>query len=209
MPSWPTRRLHGTPTSNHAAPNSDPPRSESRSHPVQHNHHQQYPSLHGVPVLDPDDVASTSSPGKTPRHGRSLSHPFPSIFGVGKKSDKKGEETIDFDDTDSQEEYGPPMSPSFSGSPGGAILNRGFTPPVEQDLATGKCATCGSLVRWPRNLVSFRCTVCLMVNDLKPAPKGVFLEASRNDIVGANSEQVVHSTTSKTGPWKLRDGESG
>lgn len=34
-------------------------------------------------------------------------------------------------------------------------------------LMTGKCATCGSLVRWPRHLHVFRCTVCLMVNHLK------------------------------------------
>lgn len=36
-------------------------------------------------------------------------------------------------------------------------------------LMTGKCATCGSLVRWPRHLHVFRCTVCLMVNHLKLA----------------------------------------
>lgn len=38
----------------------------------------------------------------------------------------------------------------------------------EKDLVTGKCITCNSLVRWPRHLDVFRCTVCLMVNDLKP-----------------------------------------
>lgn len=36
-------------------------------------------------------------------------------------------------------------------------------------LMTGKCATCGSLVRWPRHLYVFRCTACLMVNHLKLA----------------------------------------
>lgn len=36
-------------------------------------------------------------------------------------------------------------------------------------LMIGKCATCGSLVRWPRHLHVFRCTVCLMVNHLKLA----------------------------------------
>lgn len=36
-------------------------------------------------------------------------------------------------------------------------------------LMTGKCATCGSLVRWPQHLHVFRCTACLMVNHLKLA----------------------------------------
>lgn len=46
------------------------------------------------------------------------------------------------------------------------------TMPSEQaidGLMTGKCATCGSLVRWPRHLHVFRCTACLMVNNLKLA----------------------------------------
>ena len=32
----------------------------------------------------------------------------------------------------------------------------------------GKCATCDSSVRWPQHLEVYRCTVCLMINDLKP-----------------------------------------
>lgn len=41
--------------------------------------------------------------------------------------------------------------------------------PANDGLMTGNCATCGSLVRWPRHLHVFRCTVCLMVNQLKLA----------------------------------------
>lgn len=44
------------------------------------------------------------------------------------------------------------------------------TKPTQQEnteLVTGKCATCGSLLRWPRHLNLFRCTVCLMVNQVK------------------------------------------
>ena len=41
-------------------------------------------------------------------------------------------------------------------------------PNRDKDLVTGRCATCDSLVRWPRRLSTFRCTVCLMVNDLEP-----------------------------------------
>lgn len=47
----------------------------------------------------------------------------------------------------------------------------------EKDLTTGKCMTCDSMVRWPKNLSVFRCTVCLTINDLKP----ILLEARRGD----------------------------
>jgi E3 ubiquitin-protein ligase HECTD2 len=47
----------------------------------------------------------------------------------------------------------------------------------EKDLVTGKCMTCDSMVRWPKNLHVFRCTVCMTINDLKP----VVLEARRGD----------------------------
>ncbi len=37
-----------------------------------------------------------------------------------------------------------------------------------KDFATGSCMTCGSLVRWPRELRVFKCTICLTINDLGP-----------------------------------------
>ncbi|KAK8024746.1 ubiquitin protein ligase [Apiospora arundinis] len=36
------------------------------------------------------------------------------------------------------------------------------------DFRTGNCMTCGGLVRWPKELDVFRCTICLTINDLKP-----------------------------------------
>lgn len=43
------------------------------------------------------------------------------------------------------------------------------TPPVDgaEDFATGRCLTCSTMMRWPKNLSTFRCTECLMVNDLE------------------------------------------
>ncbi|CEJ80499.1 hypothetical protein VHEMI00679 [[Torrubiella] hemipterigena] len=37
-----------------------------------------------------------------------------------------------------------------------------------KDFVSGHCMTCNSLVRWPRNLDIFKCTICLTVNDLSP-----------------------------------------
>ncbi|KAL8768377.1 MAG: hypothetical protein Q9209_005411 [Squamulea sp. 1 TL-2023] len=35
------------------------------------------------------------------------------------------------------------------------------------ELTSGRCATCDSTIKWPRHLDVFRCTVCLMINDLR------------------------------------------
>ena len=40
------------------------------------------------------------------------------------------------------------------------------------ELRIGKCATCNSTVRWPRHLGVYRCTACLMINDLKSESGG-------------------------------------
>ncbi len=44
----------------------------------------------------------------------------------------------------------------------------GHRPGASKDFVTGTCMTCGSLVRWPRELLLFRCTICLTINDLEP-----------------------------------------
>ena len=46
----------------------------------------------------------------------------------------------------------------------------------DEDLITGKCMTCDCMVRWPKELLVFRCTICLTINDLKP----VRMEARRD-----------------------------
>lgn len=37
----------------------------------------------------------------------------------------------------------------------------------ERDMEAGHCATCDSRVRWPRGLTEYRCSTCLMINDLR------------------------------------------
>ena len=40
-------------------------------------------------------------------------------------------------------------------------------PPVPaKDMVAGRCMTCNTAVKWPKHLNVFRCTSCLMVNDL-------------------------------------------
>jgi E3 ubiquitin-protein ligase HECTD2 len=98
-----------------------------------------------------------------------MSHPFPSLFAGRKKH--HSDAAADFESTDDDS-----ISPGPSKT---SLLN----PSVKQskvpdkDLMTGKCMTCDSMVRWPKDLKVFRCTVCLTINDLKP----VVLETRHGD----------------------------
>ncbi|ESZ93953.1 hypothetical protein SBOR_5656 [Sclerotinia borealis F-4128] len=97
--------------------------------------------------------SNTSKP--TSSHGRSMSHPFPSLF----HSKKKGSAPVPpaagfFDDDDD-------LSPEKNT---GARSSR----VPDKDFSMGKCMTCNSSVTWPKELNAFRCKVCAAVNDLQP-----------------------------------------
>lgn len=110
-----------------------------------------------------------ASPGSSAplKHSRSLSHPFPSIFGK-KRSVKKN--TFDEDDSD-QHQYTNSQSPTKNG---GVSSNSSSKNPLraptkaDREPVTGQCMTCDSTVRWPQGLKVYRCTTCLTINDLEP-----------------------------------------
>jgi E3 ubiquitin-protein ligase HECTD2 len=99
-----------------------------------------------------------------------MSHPFPSIFSGKKKRAGEAGGPAGFESTDDET-----VSPQIVRNTGYAPANKPKVP--DKDLTTGKCKTCDSMVRWPKELKVFRCTVCLMINDLKP----IALEARRSD----------------------------
>ena len=103
-------------------------------------------------------------------HNRSISHPFPSIFGTGKRVDRAflhpgGADALESTDDeailDGEDDL---LSLSPSGKDKGKPRKD-----LDKDLTAGRCMTCDSLVRWPKDLKVFRCTICLTINDLKPA----------------------------------------
>jgi E3 ubiquitin-protein ligase HECTD2 len=115
---------------------------------------------YGVPSLLSRDTPSSSSTASrqlaTPsRHGRSMSHPFPTLF-QSKKKRNGDKATVGVDSTDEDQPSGKPSPASKT------------TRVSDLDLMTGRCMTCDSMVRWPKGLVVFRCTVCMTINDLKP-----------------------------------------
>ena len=173
MPSW---RKQYSPTVLPPRPVTPPIQraTSDNSYTVPHHDGLGLPSLqlYDVPTLhSPPSIGSSSSstsPHNRPQHGRSRSNPFPSLFGSSKKAGKSpGKQEPDIDTG------GPSGADSGTDSTMARSLPR--TPAHKQsnshsdaELITGRCATCDSTVRWPRHLHVYRCTVCLMVNDLQP-----------------------------------------
>lgn len=117
------------------------------------------PSLHTSPNVQSSSNASSQAPPTT-KHDRSMSHPFPSLFHSRQK--RQGINALSASDSSDGDNH---ILPSQSAS---RIVTSKHTRPPDKILVTGKCMTCDSTVRWPKELLVFRCTVCLTINDLKP-----------------------------------------
>ena len=120
--------------------------------------------------------AAKPSPHHRRGHSRSLSNPFPSPFhfGFGKKRNHKKHNFVDSDDDDDDDGDGDDsfgFGNTYSAA-GGGSPKKGSRPPQtgggDGPMITGRCATCSSLVRYPRHSMCFRCESCFMVNDLEP-----------------------------------------
>lgn len=140
--------LHHSAASN--PPVSPPPSSLPNSYEI--------PSLRSKPLPELPQPSQIS-------HSRSFSHPFPSFFG-GKKHEKKAQQQRAQDEIDSSED-------ESSWAKGYTTKNKKATraaaaPTPTKQPATGNCITCDSVLRWPQDLKTFRCTTCLTINDLEP-----------------------------------------
>lgn len=92
------------------------------------------------------------------RHGRSMSHPFPSVSISADTSPSvhTGEPKLHHELRD-----GRTMARQIDKGPRKAVGSN------SKSFSTGNCMTCGSLVRWPSNVTVFKCTTCATVNDLE------------------------------------------
>ncbi|KFZ15303.1 hypothetical protein V501_02766 [Pseudogymnoascus sp. VKM F-4519 (FW-2642)] len=97
--------------------------------------------------------------------GRSISHSYPSTP-HGKKHGHGYHTAMESDSGDSNNRAMfsalMPQSPLKSGA------SRSAKAQQDRDLTTGKCMACDSMVRWPKELAVFRCSVCVTINDLTP-----------------------------------------
>ncbi|KAH0565910.1 hypothetical protein GP486_000690 [Trichoglossum hirsutum] len=163
MASWPARFISNSLGSNSSLP-AQAPTTPTPSVRRQANSGQESSTvqpLHDVPILQP-------SPRKGTKHGRSVSHPFPSFFNPGKKIGSRGHAHDAFGPDSTDDESIVTSSGALSSAStkfGQGNARQGGS---DKDLIAGKCMTCDSLVRWPKELNVFRCTICLTINDLKP-----------------------------------------
>lgn len=117
--------------------------------------------------------ASASSHARPPsksRHSRSMSQPFPSLFSSKKKRQSSVGAPLpqDLGFADDDNTTTTTNMPLRKGIPTRSSHTRGGPQQGSKDFATGNCMTCGSLVRWPRDLSVFKCTICMTVNDMEP-----------------------------------------
>ncbi|KAM3066775.1 putative E3 ubiquitin-protein ligase [Clarireedia jacksonii] len=129
--------------------------------------------------------SSSTKPNGAASHGRSMSHPFPSLFngkkkGSGTATGGAGGDPVEDDNSSPDKNMGGTKYPKVP----------------DKDLTTGKCMTCNSSVRWPKALQVFKCTVCLTVNDLVPftpitkADDGQKLVGGEKPTAGPNSNRA-------------------
>ena len=147
-----------------------PPRQRRPSHNTAAKRPPEF-RFFGNPPVDPDsssddELAPVSPPQRPSSHSRSMSHPFPSLFSKKKKPVGSSDHSRNEGPTIPDHDYKPLPQPNPRAQPMPTRkLTRG-----PADFATGHCMTCSSLVRWPKELYTFRCTICLTINDLKPLP---------------------------------------
>ncbi|KAK3904601.1 hypothetical protein C8A05DRAFT_42350 [Staphylotrichum tortipilum] len=158
------------------------------------NHH-----LQGDSSSSDGDLHPRSQPSRSrPRHTRSVSHPFPSLFSSKKRpspgspsdrrADGAGADESGFSDS-SDDGFGSAPRGRPSPAPAARGHRNGSSVAGSRDFATGRCMTCASLVRWPRELHMFRCTICMTINDLRPLGReGWRDDAQREGVAGAEEQ---------------------
>ena len=120
---------------------------------------------------DEDIRSSGARPPQRPAHRRSMSHPFPSLFSSKKK--KSYQMYAGDSESSTVEEAGHAPKPGTIRPPTQHSRGHRTVPSTgNMDCSTGTCMTCGSLVRWPKELSVFKCTICLTINDLQPSSLG-------------------------------------
>ena len=196
MPSWSSRLHLGSPSASKSGP---VPRSQGPRSPTDGRTPNggiiQEPPLIGVPVLTGPGLPIRHGPPRA-HHSRSLSHPFTSR---AEDFDVDDDFNIRHDGLFVSEEPSSYNKQNEQASSMPGVLAH----PGEKDLIAGKCATCGSLVRWPRHLDVFRCTVCLMVNDLKPRTSALVEASGQAGSAAEPNIEPTHKGTKRIIPLSL------
>ncbi|KAI8963410.1 HECT-domain-containing protein [Daldinia sp. FL1419] len=162
-------------------PPRDPSTNEQIRRPRDNSRRPEFEPSRPVPVQidsssDDDDIP-VKKPNRPSQHSRSMSHPFPSLFSSKKRKNARPDDESGSGDL--TVDIGP--KPIHQQNMAPRMIPRG-----PADFATGNCMTCASLVRWPKELHIFRCTICLTINDLKPYDSGAGPTTTQPGIGGAS-----------------------
>ena len=114
-------------------------------------------------------MASPPSSAQRRGHTRSISHPFNGALsgmsiGMGRRRNRSISKR-DFLDSDDDDDFEFTFTPAPLPSSPKKPAPRAPPAAAAEELTTGRCLTCNTMVRWPKTLATFRCTECLMVND--------------------------------------------
>ena len=175
MPRWPNKffvpspsQVTQTPPRNRDHGNDDT-KSSSLGSLLRSVRHEEGVALHNVPVLDSETSQDLNPVHRPSGHGRSLSHPFISVSGSASEmkrefynsNKRQGEHTA------ARHARDIPPAAHVSG-PAWPVANDRRRSNGGLEGIVGRCTTCGTKLRWPPNILVFRCTVCLMINDIQP-----------------------------------------
>lgn len=134
-----------------------------------------------------------------PRHTRSMSHPFPSLFSSKKKKSGPITRADDDSESDSGGAAGPPPNMRGKLPPNRGHRNRSSA--GSRDFVAGNCMTCASLVRWPRELHVFKCTICLTINDLQPIGRDREQDRDRDTARYEDAQRLGVSPEGRRSAW--------
>ena len=165
MHSWSARLL---PSAWEPSSTSRSPRRQQQGDTT-HLHSPQPSSIPGLQQLPVQRASFSTAPSQDgSRSGPSISYRFPSILKGVKKEERRGPGEPGATTPDSNDAVHEALGHVNSGTRPSKGVHKGSSQSMDTDLTTGRCMTCDSLVRWPKALKVFRCTICLMINDLKP-----------------------------------------
>ena len=157
-----------------------------------------------LPSSTPQAVPRSEPLGRNSKsHTRSRSHPFPSLFGTGRKRgdslSSKVRHTQDFFDEDEDDDDDDDYAPQLDGSSSPDRRKIVSTDPrkmEERDIEAERCMTCDSKVKRSKGHKTFRCGTCSTINDLEswnrqPSSQGRYEEPV------ALEQGISHSHTAR------------
>lgn len=121
------------------------------------------PILRNAPSADNGSILEAAQ--APTRHGRSISYPLPSLFSHSEPTSMGEVEARSAPNPNQTARVGEHRMATPKSMSGCSTTGR----TSENDTITGRCSTCNSTVRFPQAINAYRCTECLMINDLKPA----------------------------------------